>query len=162
MIKFEKVSFDEFSKYVNSKEEYDNYILPKRGSDGSVGYDFYSIVDFTLKPGEITKEPIPTGVKVIMPKDVGLFIHNRSSVGFKGVRLLNVVAVIDSDYYGHPETEGHILLKLINEGDKEFVVKKGDKLVQGVFEHCLYTDDDMTNEKRDGWSYLKERRNNNE
>ena len=56
MRKFEKISFEEFSKYYKSdKKLYEEYILPKRMTSHSAGYDFFAIDKFTIKPGEIKK-----------------------------------------------------------------------------------------------------------
>ena len=48
--KFEKVSFEEFSKEINDIKCYEEIILPKRATIGSAGYDFYAPFDFTLVP----------------------------------------------------------------------------------------------------------------
>ena len=46
MRRFEIVS-DNFIKYENK-----NITLPRRATKHSVGYDFYSPIDYTLKPNE--------------------------------------------------------------------------------------------------------------
>ena len=51
---FEKISFEQFNKDIkDDKELYKQYTLPKRSTKCSAGYDFFSICDFTIKPGEI-------------------------------------------------------------------------------------------------------------
>ena len=41
---FEKVTFEEFSKYYgNNKKLYNEYSLPKRMTSASAGYDFFFI-----------------------------------------------------------------------------------------------------------------------
>ena len=54
MRNFEKVSIDEFSKYYD-KSLYEEYLLPRRMTAHSAGYDFFAIEGFTIKPGEIKK-----------------------------------------------------------------------------------------------------------
>jgi len=142
MRKFEKISFSQFTKDVcDDKSLYDEYVLPKRATLKSAGYDFFAINDFVIHPGEVVK--IPTGVKVIMNDDEALMLYVRSSMGFKwNVRLTNQVGVIDGDYYNNPDNEGHMWVSLQNHGDKDFVVKKGSAFGQGVFCKYLITDDD--------------------
>ena len=150
MRKFEKISFEQFKKDIaDDKELYESYSLPKRGTKYSAGYDIFSLTDFTLKPGEIIK--IATGIKADMMDDEVLFILVRSSMGFKyNVRLCNQVGVIDKDYYNNEANEGHIFIKIKNEGDKDFVVKMGDAIGQGIFIKYLVTDDDDTDTTRTG------------
>ena len=141
MRKFERISEKEFLKDV-SNGNYEDILLPKRSTKNSAGYDFFSLFDFSLKPGEIMK--IPTGIKVNMENNDVLFLVVRSSMGFKyNVRMCNQVGVIDSDYYNNSDNEGHIWIKLKNEGDKDFIVKNGDAICQGIFLNYLT----VTNER---------------
>ena len=57
-----------------------------------------------------------------MNKDEMLMLVVRSSIGFKhNVRLCNQVGIIESDYYDNPTNEGHLFIKLQNEGNDDFV-----------------------------------------
>ena len=148
MRKFEKVSIDEFSKYYD-KKLYEEYDLPKRMTRHSAGYDFLAIEGFTIKPGEIKK--IPTGYKATFGNDEMLMILVRSSMGFKyNVRMTNQVGIIESDYYNNIDNEGHMFVSLQNEGDRDFVVKKGGGYAQGIFTKFLICDDDITTNERQG------------
>ena len=158
MRKFEKVSIDEFSKYYD-KTLYEEYDLPKRMTSHSAGYDFFAIEGFTLKPGEIKK--IPTGYKATFGNDEMLMILVRSSMGFKyNVRMTNQVGIIESDYYNNIDNEGHMFVSLQNEGDRDFVVKKGEGYAQGIFTKFLICDDDViTNERKGGLGSTNKERN---
>ena len=80
-----------------------------------------------------------------------LSIYIRSSLGFKwNIRMCNQVGIIDADYYNNSENEGHIFVCLMNEGDKVLEIKKGDRIVQGIFMPFLITDDDKTTDIRMG------------
>lgn len=71
-------------------------------------------------------------------------------VGFKyHVGLANTVGVIDSDYYDS-DNEGHIMVKLVNNGTKNLLINKGDKIVQGVFVQYGITWDDNVKTSRNG------------
>ena len=144
---FEKISFEQFKKDVcDDKSLYDSYNIPKRSTKSSAGYDFESLIDFTLKPGEIGKYPL--GVKANMNDGEVLLVVVRSSMGFKyNVRLCNQVGVIDKDYYNNPDNEGHMWIKLENQGDKDYIVKKGDKICQGIFINFLTVDNEEKIEK---------------
>ena len=128
--------------------KHDNIILPKRSTSGSAGYDFYSPIGFELNPGESIK--IPTGVRCFMDKDWVLMLYVRSSIGFKyHVVLANGTGIIDSDFY-NGSGEGHIFIKLVNEGDKTLKVEPGDRIAQGVFLQYGITFDDDADGVREG------------
>lgn len=139
---FEKISYEQFSKDVGeSKEKYDNYLLPTRNSSKTAGYDIYLLEDLELKPNEIKK--LPTGIKSYFNDDEVLLIVVRSSTGFKyNIRLVNQVGVIDADYYNNKDNEGHIFIKVQNESDKTVFFKKGTAIAQGIFIKYLTTDSD--------------------
>ena len=145
MRRFEKISYNQFKKDISDSEElYNEYLLPSRETLFAAGYDFYSLIDFILKPGEIKK--IPTGIKVIMEKDDCLLLVVRSGMGFKNnIRMCNQVGVIDKDYYNNPSNEGHMFFKLQNEGNKDWIVKKGDGIGQGIFIKYLTVDNENEN-----------------
>ena len=141
---FEKISFAQFSKDVKEDEKLYNEIkMPERDSNATAGYDIYLLDDIELKPGEIMK--LPTGLKAFFEKDEVLLIVVRSSMGFKrNVRLCNQVGVIDSDYYNNNVNEGHIWIRIQNEGDITVELHKGDAVVQGIFMKYLTTNSDKT------------------
>ena len=148
MRKFEKISKDNFFNSVPNGN-YEDIILPKRSTKNSAGYDFYSLYDITIKPNE--RVVIPTGIKVCMNENEFLGIYIRSSLGFKyNIRMCNQVGIIDADYINNKDNEGHIFVCLQNESDKEVVIKKGDRFVQGIFIPYLITDDDNTTDLREG------------
>lgn len=142
---FKKISFEQFKKDIkNDRKLYESYNIPVRETKFAAGYDFEAIEEFILKPNEIKK--IPTGIKANMEDDEVLYLIVRSSMGFKyNVRLCNQVGVIDKDYYNNKDNEGHMFLSLKNEGDKDYIVKKGDKICQGIFMKYLTVDNEKNN-----------------
>lgn len=157
--KFEKVSYEQFEKDFidcfgetseNIREIYDEIKLPKRATTGSAGYDYYSPVDITLKPGETVK--IPTGIRCRMENGWVLMNYPRSGLGFKyRLQLNNTVGVIDSDYYGS-SNEGHIMSKMTNDSNEGKVVeiKQGTGFMQGIFMEFGICEDDDADAVRDG------------
>ena len=152
MRKFEKISFEQFSKDIcDDKELYDSYSLPKRSTARSAGYDFFAIKDFEIKPGEVVK--VSTGVKAIWPDNEFLMLVVRSSMGFKwNVRMCNQVGIIDADFYNNSSNEGHMWFALQNHGDKVYKVKAGEAFGQGIFVKYAIVDDDEVESERTGWS----------
>ncbi len=142
MRKFEKVSFEEFKKSISDNEElYNSYELPKRKTKHSAGYDFASLIEKNLEPGESVL--IPTGVKCALNEDDVLLIVVRSSLGFKhNIRLVNQVGVIDADYYNNESNEGHIFIKLKNEGDHDYKIEIGSAVAQGIIVKYGAVDDE--------------------
>ena len=148
---FEKISFEQFKKDIGDDLKlYNSYNLPKRKTKYSAGYDFESLIDITLKPGE--RKIMPTGIKYVSEIDDMLMIFVRSSLGFKyNIRLCNQVGIVESDYYNNPSNEGHVMIAIQNEGDKDFVINKGDRFAQGIFTKFLVTDnEEEVSEKRVG------------
>lgn len=139
---FEKISFEQFKKDVTEDINlYNEYELPQRDSDSTAGYDIYLLQDLIIEPNEIKK--IPTGIKSFFEKDEVLFLIVRSSTGFKyNIRLCNQVGVIDSDYYNNQNNEGHIWIKIQNEGKEKVIIPQGEAIVQGIFLKYLTTQSD--------------------
>lgn len=140
---FEKISFEQFRKDVKDDMVlYENYKMPSRDSNKTAGYDFYLIEDLEIKPKEIVK--LQTGIKSYFEDDEVLLIVIRSSMGFKhNVRLVNQVGVIDSDYYNNKDNEGHIFIKIQNEGTEVLKFKSGEAIAQGIFVKYLTTKSDI-------------------
>lgn len=132
--KFQKVSLEQFIKdvdVVNVEEIYNDIPLPKRATKGSAGYDFVCPLDIEIKPNEMIK--IPTGIRCRMEQGYVLNIYPRSSLGMKyQMYLTNTTGIIDSDYY-NAKNEGHIIVSIVNKGDKILKINKGERFVQGIF-----------------------------
>ena len=115
--------------------------LPQRGTKASAGYDIYAPYNIVLAPNEEIN--VPTGLKAYMQLGEVLMAFPRSGLGFKYYcRLANTVGVIDQDYYNNPKNEGHMFVKIRNEGDKEMVIKQGDGMCQMIFMPFLLADGD--------------------
>ena len=152
MRKFEKISLKQFIKDTKlTKKEYELYSIPKRSTKYSAGYDFMALEDFTLSPNEI--KLIPTGIKADMNENEVLMLYIRSSLGFKyNIRMCNQTGIIDKDYYNNEDNEGHIFVKIQNEGIKPKMFKQGENIVQGIFLNYLTTDNEkeIENERKGG------------
>ena len=156
--KFEKVSFNQFSKDWKDTFEfsdnidtiYENIKMPKRATVGSAGYDFFTPVSINLKPGESIK--IPTGIRVKIIDGWVLKLYPRSGLGFKfRLQMNNTVGIIDSDYY-NSSNEGHIFAKITNDSNENKVLEldAGSAFMQGIFVEFGITEDDDADGIRDG------------
>ena len=122
--------------------------LPQRATSGSAGYDFYSPAEILLKPGDTCR--LPTGIRCQIDEGYVLQLYPRSSFGFRyRMRLLNTVGIIDSDYY-NADNEGHIIVGIVNEGDKELLIRKNDRFVQGVFYQYFLAEEMQNSRERHG------------
>ncbi len=158
--KFHKVSYEQFegdwkdtfgpTDAEEIKRIYEGLRLPARATAGSAGYDLYTPVALTIRPGEVVK--IPTGIRVEMNDGWVLAVFPRSSLGFKyRLQLNNTVGIIDSDYF-FSDNEGHILVKLTNDTkeDKRVELAEGAGFAQGIFLPFGITEDDDCTEVRNG------------
>lgn len=140
-VKFLEISINQQLKDFKGEKNKDYIIkIPKRGTKKSAGYDFFAPFDIHLEPGEVKK--IPTGIKVQMPSNFYLGLYPRSGHGFKfALRLMNTIGIIDADYI-ESDNEGHIFIKLRNEGNKELSIKQGEGMAQGIFHKYELVDGD--------------------
>ncbi|MFC0903940.1 deoxyuridine 5'-triphosphate nucleotidohydrolase [Clostridium sp. MT-14] len=147
---FEKISKEQFLKdFDDLGVKYEEIKLPKRSTSKSAGYDCFSPINIALCPGEEIK--LPTGIRSYMQDNEVLFALPRSGHGFKYyLRLANTEGVIDADYYDS-DNEGHIFVKLRNEGKKDLSINKGQGMCQLIFQKYLLADgDDFSGEQRNG------------
>ena len=130
-----------------------NINLPIRQTSNAAGYDFEAAEDAVIKP--FSKGCLPTvvhtGVKAYMQEDEVLCLYDRSSnPKKKGIVLSNSVGIVDSDYYGNPDNDGEIMLQFYNTREEDVIIKKGDRIAQGLFHKFLITDNDNAAGKRLG------------
>lgn len=127
--------------------------LPIRKTRCSAGYDFEAAEDTIIPSFKRGAAPtlIKTGIKAYMQDDEVLYLYNRSSnPKKKGLVLANSVGVIDADYYGNSDNDGHIMFAFYNTRDEDVEIKKGEAIGQGVFMKYLIADDDQAGGERTG------------
>ena len=133
--------------------ENENINLPIRKTKYSAGYDIEAAED-TLIPSfkkGMTPTLVKTGLKAYMQDDEMLLLYNRSSnPKKKGLILSNSVGVVDKDYYGNPDNDGHIMFAFYNIKDEDVIVKKGEAIGQAIFQKYLVTDNDVAEGERVG------------
>jgi dUTP pyrophosphatase len=103
--------------------------LPLKMSAGASGYDVYAAVGepVTIPPGE--RRLIPTGFALAMPNGLEAQIRPRSGLAYKhGITPLNTPGTVDADY------RGEVKVLLVNLGSEAFVVQRGERIAQMVFQ----------------------------
>ena len=98
--------------------------IPVYGTAESAGFDIYSNEDAIINSGE--RKAVSTGIALEIPEGKVLLLWDRSGMGFKGIHRF--AGVIDSDY------RGEIKIILFNSTSKDFIIKKGDRIAQGIIQ----------------------------
>ena len=127
--------------------------LPVRKTKYSAGYDVEAAEDTIIPAFKRGQKPtlVKTGIKAFMEDDEMLLLYNRSSnPGKRGLILANSVGVVDKDYYGNPDNDGHIMFAFYNIKDEDVEIKKGDCIGQAIFMPFLISDGDVAEGIRTG------------
>ncbi len=102
--------------------------LPKYETEGSSGMDLRANVDETIILKPLERYLVPTGISLEIPRGFEAQIRARSGLAIKhGISLVNGIGTIDSDY------RGEIKVILINLGNEDFEINKGDRIAQMIF-----------------------------
>ena len=101
--------------------------LPAYMSPGAAGVDLAADVeaDVTIAPGG--RALVPTGLALALPRGYEGQVRPRSGLAHRqGVTVLNAPGTIDSDY------RGEVQVLLVNLGQAEAIVRRGDRIAQLV------------------------------
>lgn len=123
--------------------------LPQRSTKYSAGYDFFAPCDIEI-PAHGVSKLIPMNVKAIMPGNMYLQAIIRSGLSMKHNIMLEASGVVDADYANNIDNDGNIGIKLRNDGDADYTIKKGERCMQGVFLKYYTTDNDVADGVRGG------------
>ena len=99
--------------------------LPSYSTPGSAGLDLRAAEATTLKSG--ARFLMPTGLAIALPPQHEAQVRPRSGLAVKhGITVLNAPGTIDEDY------RGEIKVPLINHGQEDFMIRRGDRIAQMV------------------------------
>ncbi|MCE2986749.1 MAG: dUTP diphosphatase [Phenylobacterium sp.] len=103
--------------------------LPAYETAGAAGMDLRAAVPqdeaLVLHPGARTA--VPTGLAFALPDGFEAQVRPRSGLALKsGVTVANAPGTIDADY------RGELKVLLINLGEEDFVIRRGDRIAQLV------------------------------
>ncbi len=127
--------------------------LPIRKTKYSAGYDIEAAEDTIIPSFKKGANPtlVKTGLKAYMQDDEVMLLYNRSSnPKKKGLIMANSVGVIDKDYYGNPDNDGHFMFAFYNIKEEDIIIKKGEAIGQAVFQKYYVTDNDVAKGERLG------------
>lgn len=103
--------------------------LPQYQTPGAVAFDLYAREDVEIMPQEI--KLVPGNVIIQVPDGYMFMMVPRSSLSRKkGLLLPNSVGIFDQDFCG-PEDE--VMIILYNFKNEPCLVKRGERLAQGIF-----------------------------
>ena len=100
-------------------------VLPAYAHPSDAGMDVRSVEELAIAPGK--RALVRTGLVMMLPPLYEAQVRPRSGLALKhGITVLNTPGTIDSGY------RGEVGVVLINLGQEEFTVAKGDKIAQLV------------------------------
>ena len=107
------------------KKVHPDAALPSYAHPSDAGMDVRSVEDLVLAPGK--RALVHTGLVMLLPPLYEAQVRPRSGRALKhGVTVLNTPGTIDSGY------RGEVCVILVNLGEEDFRVCKGDKIAQIV------------------------------
>jgi dUTP pyrophosphatase len=99
--------------------------LPAYATTGAAGMDVLAAEDVVLAPG--ARHAVATGLALAIAPGYEIQVRPRSGLALKhGITVPNTPGTIDSDY------RGELKVILINLGDKDFSIQRGDRVAQLV------------------------------
>jgi len=133
--------------YIQQLDDAKDLPLPRYMTEGAAGMDLCAHVygEFVLKPRQ--RAAVPCGFKMAMTIGYEAQIRPRSGLSLKhGISMPNAPGTIDADY------RGQISVLLINHGDEDFVIRRGDRIAQMVINKVEHVDfvtvDDLPESRR--------------
>lgn len=104
-----------------------NY-LPEYKSLGASGVDLRADIDEDIVLHPMQRMLISTGLRLAIPKNYEAQVRSRSGLTVKNGVIVLSPGTIDSDY------RGVVGVPLANLGDEDFVIHRGDRIAQLVFQ----------------------------
>lgn len=105
-------------------------LVPAYAKWGDAGADLRAAEDIVLWPGN--RKLVRTGVCLELPEHLVALVHPRSGLALKnGITVLNTPGTVDSGY------RGEIAVILYNAGEKNFEVRRGDRIAQLVIQEYV-------------------------
>jgi len=103
--------------------------LPSYAHPGDAGMDLCSVEELVIPRGE--RRLVRTGLAMRLPPGYEAQVRPRSGLALKkGVAVLNSPGTIDEGY------RGEIGVVLVNLGEGQFEIRKGDRIAQMVVAPC--------------------------
>lgn len=86
---------------------------------------------------------VSTGIKTYCKPNEYFAVCSRSGMPLKHLLLVaNSVGIVDSDYADNPGNEGEIFVQFLNLSPYDIVIKKGERIAQGMFIPTIVAEND--------------------
>lgn len=129
---------------VKIKKLHKDAIIPKYQTEGSAAFDICSNMDAKIYYHDyIPKTMIRTGISIEVPKGYVLSIRQRSGLSKIYPNYLAIgVGTVDSDY------RGEIFIPVVNRNRFSYtwIIKRGDRIVQGIIHPIVQVEFEEVNE----------------
>ena len=112
---------------IKIKRIHKNAIIPKYAHRGDVGFDLCSVEDWNIKPGDI--QMVRTGLTIQLEYGYEMTVRQRSGLSIMFPNYIVIgIGTVDTSY------RGEIMIPIINnrKDDRNFIIKAGDRVAQGV------------------------------
>lgn len=117
-----------------------NAVMPKRSTDGAIGYDLFIPQDVQVYVG---RQVIPLNFSIELPQGVEAKIETRSGIALKGVKGKSLPDVFKCQYDRYfdtdiitgkidPDYRGNVGV-ILNNHDMSYILPKGTKIAQMTF-----------------------------
>ena len=116
-------------------EHAQNLPLPDYQSKGAAGMDLYAAIphDQPVQIASGQRRLIETGLSIALPDNYEAQIRPRSGLALKhGITVLNTPGTVDCDF------RGEIKVLLINLGQDNFEIKRGDRIAQMIIAPVIH------------------------
>ncbi len=121
--------------HIRIKTVYKDMLGPVYSSERASGADLKADIDEPITLAPLERRLVPTGVFIEIPPGYEAQVRPRSGLALKqGLTVLNSPGTIDSDY------RGEIKVILINLGEKDCVIQRGDRIAQLVISPVIQAD----------------------
>ncbi|MFQ3579596.1 MAG: dUTP diphosphatase [Bacteroidales bacterium] len=115
------------------------YQLPKRATEGSIGFDAYAAINCVEFVEKGQTKLIPLGFCIELPFPTGMFVMPRSGLSIKLIGIANSPGLVDPDY------RDEVIAIVENRGYKDpqtgeeipFRIERGDRVCQLLFVNAL-------------------------
>jgi len=112
---------------VGIKQLYPDSVVPTYKTEHAAGMDLSAYLEESLRLAPGKRALVDTGIAIALPPGYEAQVRPRSGLALKhGIGLVNSPGTIDADY------RGEIKVVLINLGEADFEINRGDRIAQLV------------------------------
>jgi len=122
---------------IKIKKLHPDAIIPSYAHSGDAGMDIFSCEDAVIKSNQ--RALISTGLAIELPEGYVSLIWDKSGIASK-FGITKMAGVIEHTY------RGEYKILLLNTSDKEYIIKKGEKIAQLLIQPIITAEIEEVNE----------------